>query len=295
VSPRRQLAIPSNLVRPLKAYRFLRKRARTARGFTVPGMMRATGWKESSVRTYLSKHFREAISQRGKTFYIDYSFVRMSETDFLKHITQKRAVYTQYQRQKYENVITFEFLLPLTREGQLRSTLDDLFFSDTIERRLREIGLQNLEQIISRHPRMKDDTYIRKISDIVSEKFVGYSISHVSGRFRLADLMSRTEAGNLLANDERYLIDESTAVARFIVPCKSSVMTYEDDFDSMQAALCDSAVRNSEGKVEREVRLIRSLFFHLFVEAIVRTVHGEDAIWLLENGPQRRLYVWTAR
>jgi len=296
VSPGRLPKIPSNLVRPLKAYRFLKRRARTGRGFTVAGMMRATGWKESSVKTYLSKHFREAISREGDTYHIEYSFVRMSENEFRKHITQKRAVYTKYQRKKYQEVITFEFLLPLTREGQLRSALDDLFFSDTLERRLREIGLKNLENIVPRHHRMKDSPFIRKICKIVSQRFGGYSISHVSGRFLATDLASRSEAGSLLAQDKRYLIDESTAVVRFIVPCESSGVTYEEDFGSIEAALASGpAASNEQRAVGREVKLIRSLFFHLFVEAIVRTVRGEDAIWLLENGPERRLYVWKVR
>jgi hypothetical protein len=42
----------------------------------------------------------------------------------------------------------------------------------------------------------------------------------------------------------------------------------------------------------REDRLIRLLFLELFAEAVVHAVEGEDEIWLVENGPTRRLYVW---
>ena len=37
----------------------------------------------------------------------------------------------------------------------------------------------------------------------------------------------------------------------------------------------------------------RKLFFHLFVEAVVELVSGEDAIWLVEDaGGKRTLYVF---
>jgi hypothetical protein len=42
-----------------------------------------------------------------------------------------------------------------------------------------------------------------------------------------------------------------------------------------------------------EVALVHWLFFNVFAEAVVRTVEGEDVIWLIEETPRkRRLYVW---
>jgi hypothetical protein len=52
-------------------------------------------------------------------------------------------------------------------------------------------------------------------------------------------------------------------VARFIFPCK-------------------------EGEAER----VDFLFTNLFVEAILETVTGEDAIWLVETGHANRLRAW---
>lgn len=41
-----------------------------------------------------------------------------------------------------------------------------------------------------------------------------------------------------------------------------------------------------------EIARIRRLFLSVFAEAIVKRVQGEDAIWLIEDGTERRLYVW---
>jgi hypothetical protein len=44
--------------------------------------------------------------------------------------------------------------------------------------------------------------------------------------------------------------------------------------------------------LDDEVRRVRKLFFLLFVETVVRTVKGEDEIWLVESGVDRRLCRW---
>jgi len=41
----------------------------------------------------------------------------------------------------------------------------------------------------------------------------------VNGRFRIQDLVSRVEAANSEAGGKPYLIDETTAIVRFIFPC----------------------------------------------------------------------------
>jgi hypothetical protein len=40
-----------------------------------------------------------------------------------------------------------------------------------------------------------------------------------SGRFRTLNLMTMTEAARVEENGDRYLIDETTAIVRFIFPC----------------------------------------------------------------------------
>jgi hypothetical protein len=104
--------------------------------------------------------------------------------------------------------------------------------------------------------------------------------------------MTRQQAGTLLTEGGSYLVDESTASVRFIVPCKHGVGTFEDALNSLDnlgnpPSLLDPVELNAEAAV------IRKLFFALFAEAVVRTVRGEDEIWLIEAGVCHRLYRWS--
>ena len=198
-----------------------------------------------------------------------------------------------YRHVRYDDVVSYEFLLPLTREDHLRQALDSLFYSDAIARRLHQIGLDRLAEIVPRDPLVSDDDYVAALLAIVAQRFVGYSISHVSGRYRAAGLMSRREAGEFLANEGRYLVDETTAVVRFIIKCDSTRTDYEPHSRPVRLALDGAATTTAATAAARdEQRLIRALFFELFAEAVVHMVEGEDEIWLLENGAERRLYVW---
>ena len=59
------------------------------------------------------------------------------------------------------------------------------------------------------------------VLDFIKDRLVGYSISHVSGRFRSGPLLTQQEASAQEKKGRRYLIDETTAVTRFIFPYSS--------------------------------------------------------------------------
>jgi hypothetical protein len=280
--------------KPLEAYEFLKDRAQDQKPFTVQELSKASGWSEVSVKTYLGKALGQLVERLpGGGIRARREVLRISRERFLGHMTQVKQIFTEYNRQKHENLLSFEFLLPLTREDKLRRALDDLFFSDTIRRRLREVGLQQLSKVIPRDPGASDDEYL----DCVLKNWAwrvsgGYSISHASGRFRASDLRSRKEAGEMLAEDKQYLVDESTAMVRFFVALERGSGTFGGTFEQAVEAL-DKVEPSDPAALANEIRLARILFFQLFVEAVVRTVRGEDEIWLLEQGPSgRRLYRW---
>lgn len=182
----------------------------------------------------------------------------------------------------------YEFLLPLTHENHLRKALDDLFYVDTIRQRLAEIGMTRLTTWIERDSGESEESYMDRVHKFISDHFGGYSISHVSGRYRAAPLMSRAKAAEKLVADERYLIDETTASVRFIIPIG---LTRTEDEQSIDVVSLDETPLDPV--VVEEVSRVHSLFFSLFVEAVVRTVDGEDEIWLVEEvGRNRSLYVW---
>ena len=92
----------------------------------------------------------------------------------------------------------------------------------------------------------------------------------------------------MLESNERYLIDETTAVVRFIIPLWTTRRLSQEGFASAPIdAQPDTA------PLREELLTIHRLFFALFVEGVAKTVLGEDEIWLLEQfGPLQALYVW---
>lgn len=277
---------------PRKAYEFLRQHSISEQPFSVADLAAATGWAETTVNTYKSKQYRDFLDVSSPDeIRVRPEFERLTLQRFLELATQRRQVFADYERVKYDGVVTYEFLLPLTREDQLRAALDDLFFTDTIKHRLREIGRETVETWITANAGESDEDYLSRVSELVGEKFGGYSISHVNGRFRAGNLKDRAAAGKMLELNERYLVDETTAVVRFIIPIGSTRETVDDGF-----ADTELEVGFPPPAVLLEVQLIHRLFFHLFVEAVARMVLGEDEIWLVEEfGPFRRLYVWERK
>jgi hypothetical protein len=272
-----------------KAFDFLIARATDGLSFSVDDMMKATGWSRASVRTYMTKQYRDVlISDGAGNHRIKPEFHRVSREDFRELISQKRRIFSKYQRVEYSRVCTYEFLLPLTREDKLRDSLDDLFYIDTIKRRLREMDAADVQAVYPKEAGEGEDAWLDRVATAMGDKFGGYSVLHVRGRFRRDSLKTRQQAADLLVYDQKYLIDETTALVRFVIPLAATRRV-----DPALAGTFSFEDIATEESILSELRLVRWSFFNLFGEAIVRTVQGEDEIWLVEDtGTQRRLYVW---
>jgi hypothetical protein len=61
------------------------------------------------------------------------------------------------------------------------------------------------------------------------------------------------------------LVDETTAVVRFIFPCEPA-----------------------------EKPAIAFLFSRLFTDTITKLVAGEDVIWMVESGLEDKVHIWEA-
>jgi hypothetical protein len=186
----------------------------------------------------------------------------------------------------------FEFFMPLSNEAQLRVSLDALFYKDSILNRWNRIKLAKIKEMFPSKVGEADSRYFKRLSKWISIKFRGYSISHVSGRFRASKMKSLDEAYKMMADGvERYLVDETTAVVRFIIKFGKP---REYKFDSLEFVTS----QKSEAKrdiVAKEAAKIRFFFNLLFVQSIVEFVAGEDEIWLLESGFENRLYIWKVQ
>lgn len=80
----------------------------------------------------------------------------------------------------------------------------------------------------------------------------------------MAPLSTQERAAKLEKNGRPYLADETTAVTRFIFPCKT----------------------------DEEVNLVRFFFEALFIASIIQLVNAEAEIWMVESGVRDRVFVW---
>lgn len=174
----------------------------------------------------------------------------------------------------------------MSRETELRATLDSLFYADALNQRLDELGDEICETFLSKATRESAKAYRQRLIALVSDWFGGYSISLVNGRFRAAALQTRADAVDVQLRTSRpYLIDETTASVRFIVPIAAS------EFDEDHVGTLD--LSTSSGAIAAETDRIRNVFFQIFVEHVTRIVNGEDTIWLIEESPRGRLlHAW---
>jgi len=258
------------------AHLFLLEHLQSQEPFTIAEFIAATGWdKPGTFKTYLRKHYKGLIENvEGGSFKIsDTARYRVTEAFrklvswrmFRQHVTQVRRVVTNYEPTS-SKVLIYDFLMPLTNETYLRMTLDALFFKDAILARLKTIPSVGLAKHFPRLDRQSNEAYFATIIKFIQDHFVGYSISHVDGRYRSGRVRTQDEVAKFQKKGLRYLIDETTAVTRFIFPYR------ERD----------------------ELERVRFLFQALFVRSIIQLVNGEEQIWMLESGPETCVHIWEA-
>lgn len=257
-----------------RVFQFLNQRCITQELFTLGEFQTATGFSNSSFKTYFSKQFKDLLEPcAGNSYRVALAFRQFTWPKFRDEIvSQKRKLRRKYHAICHKHVLLFEFFMPLRNEEWLKSALDSLFYKDAVISRLKVITGTELN---ARFPRKgdADDHYFQRLCGWVSETFGGYSISHVSGRFKVGCLKSRREIAEAEASGaSRYLVDETTAVVRFIFPCGSG----------------------SNDEAEKQAEQIRWVFEKVFVQTILEVVNGEDEIWLLESGMRHQLHIFKA-
>ena len=254
-----------------EAFNFLLEKFKSHASFTKEEFQKATGWsKAATFDTYWSKQYKTlVVPLKGDRYRISEVFTRFNTwAKFRTHVTQNRQVSADYKPSVYKSVVLFEFFMPLTNEGYLRTSLDALFYKNSIIARLKSTDITELRSVFPAQPDEAREAYYERLCEWISANFGGYSISHVSGRFRADELKSAQDA----LKADRYFVDETTAVVRFIFPC-----------------------REIKIEVTQQADRIRFFFFLLFVQNIVEIVNGEDEIWLLESGLQSRLHIWRVQ
>ena len=207
-----------------KAFEFLLERYKTQLPFSRQEFHSAVPeWKKNSVDTYWSKQIKHLLApvpeERG-LYRVTGAFAQVSDWDKYRRqiATQVRRIFSDYTSFSYDHVIIYEFFMPLTNEGTLRSALDALFFKDMVIARLKTIGFERVFEYFARKDGESISNYLDRVCDWISSSFGGYSISHVDGRFRAAALTTTEGAMEIQKRGGRYLVDETTAVVRFVFP-----------------------------------------------------------------------------
>jgi len=248
-----------------RAHSFLVDHFLNAKSFTKEELADSVGWSKATIDTYWSKQFKALVErQPDGTFQLREGFRQFLDwKHFRRLVTQVRSVAADYEPKILKTIIVYEFYMPLTHESALRMTLDSLFYKDIVESKIKRIGLGKLKEGFKSKPGESDEAYETRLYDFISRNFGGYSIYHVEGRFRSGAFLTQDEAAKLQIVGTRYLVDETTAVTRFIFPCDAA-----------------------------EVEEVRFLFEKLFMRSITELV-GEDQIWMVESGMQHQVHIWT--
>jgi hypothetical protein len=257
-----------------------------------------TQWKPKTLNTYWSKQFRSILAQRPDGRYrVTESFRNYSDFKrFRELVTQvkvsdpsKPPAAPDYTLLQHDHVLIYEFFMPLTNETTLKQSLDRLFYRDAVLSRLRQLDQKALQRWF---PPEGDraDHYYEELCDWISDRFSGYSIAVVNGRFRIQDLVSRVVAANSEAGGKPYLIDETTAIVRFIFPCGKPIRREPPeavtDYDDPEEAPEDQ-------KALDEASSIRWFFKALFVQNILEVVAGKEAeVWMVESGIRNRVHIY---
>lgn len=278
-----------------RAYFFLKSHSRSPKAFSKEEFKEFVNYPNPvNFETYYGKkfkHFLEEAPNESGLFHVSRIFKKYSQWEkFRAFYSQSSKIKVNYFEEYYKNLMIFEFFMPLANEADLKSSLDELFYKDTVKLALKKIPNNELNKAFSRVDEQPEEQYIERICDWISERFGGYSIGTVRGRFKTDDLKTFAEVAIIRSRGSDYLIDETTAVVRFIfsvgTPIKRKVLYNIDQFSENQDEV--SILEETKKKANQ----IRYIFKNLFVKSMLDLVNGEDEIWMLESGIRNRLYIW---
>lgn len=268
-----------------RAFQLLLDHARRGKTFTLPELIEASGWTPGNTKTNLTKRLKDLVSRKGKVYHVNPEIFRVRLDDFQDLFRQKHRLFTDYIRKVSPNVLVYEFFMPLAREDRLREALDNLFFEDTVEQRISEIGIEKIRKAL-KLPKTSTDEDVKKfVIEFIDDTIGGYSLLWVNGRFRAGSLATREAVVRRPFFQGPYIVDETTAIVRFILP----VTTDEDPHPQLHLLEPAKNTFNANERAEQ----MRWLFLNFFAEAITRVVKKEDEIWLLESGVKSALYRWV--
>ncbi len=229
----------------------------------------------------------ELLEKKDGRYFVKPEILRVRLSDFEELLYQKKKLFSEYILEVSPSILIYEFFMPLSREDRLREALDNLFYRDTIEQRIQELGFAQIRKGLDLAEDYSDSKISQLVFEFMESTIGGYSIYLVNGRYRADKLASRAEVVNRPFAYGSYIVDETTAIVRFILPVKTDAEKFAHG--TILEPATDSLHAN------KRAELIRWLFLNFFAEALISVVQNEDEIWLLESGMRSAFYRWIKR
>lgn len=227
--------MPNSFQKIDSCYKYLQ--AQAGNTITFRELQKITGWTKGNLKTNISKRIREFLIDNKNgvplpqgQYYVNRNILNVNLEDFHDLFRQKNWIFSRYNHVEHDKVRIYDFYLPLTNENLLRQNLDELFYEDTLNKRLKAIDLEELIPIYSCNDDETDTDYYCRLTKEASDLFWGYSISHVGGRFRTGEKIL-TKEQSAKKEGKAYLVDETTAVVRFIFPHEDGKDEYHQRLD----------------------------------------------------------------
>ena len=270
-----------------RAFDFLVEHAQAGKQFSIEQLSTETGWDIGETQENILLRLSDLIDQKGDSYFAKPEILRVRLDDFRELLYQKKRLFTDYTLEISPSILIYEFFMPLSREDRLREALDNLFYRDAIEQRIQEIGIPRIRDGLKLPPEYSGENIHEFVIDFIESTIGGYSIYLVNGRYRADALASRQEAVSRPFAYGPYIVDETTAIVRFILPVETDAGKFE------YGKILEPASTSIDPKERADI--VSWLFLNFFAEAIIRVVQKEDEIWLLESGMRSAFYRWTRR
>jgi hypothetical protein len=270
-----------------KTFDFLIQHAKSGETFSAQAFSAENDLDVAEAETLLNERLQELVKREGENYRTKPEILRVRRDDFKELLEEKKRLFSNYLLEVSPSILIYEFFMPLSREDRLREALDNLFYRDTIEQRIHEIGIKQIRTGLKLTPNTAEKEVRQIVFDFIQSTIGGYSIYLVNGRYRADLLASRAEVLQRPFGLGAYIVDETTAIVRFILPVETEAAQF------VHGKLLEPAAPSQHAKDRAEQ--IRWLFLNFFAEALIRVVPKEDEIWLLESGMRSAFYRWVKR
>lgn len=269
------------------AFDFLLKQAQGRKTFSAEELSAESGWSIAETKELFTNRLSDLVYEEGDKYFAKPEILRVRLDDFKELLHQKKRLFTDYALEVSPSILIYEFFMPLSREDRLREALDNLFYKDTIEQRIQEIGFSRIRDGLILPSDYSEEKIRQLVFDFMESTIGGYSVYLVNGRYRADELASREEVINRSPAYGPYIVDETTAIVRFILPVETDAGKFEYGKILEPASIATDTKKRADQ--------LRWLFLNFFAEALIRVVQKEDEIWLLESGMRSAFYRWIRR